>query len=275
LVVILGWVGGVAATPAFGQGSIEPDRPDVTNGAHLVDVGVLQFEIGGFYTRQSSIESRTGSPISMRFGVRDWVEAHVSLDGGVTVTDADRSVAGFGNVQIGVKIRLWSDSDGKSRLSLAPQVNVPTASVEKGLGTGQTDYVVAALTGFDIGSGAHLDVNYGMGAIGTQEGEPRFAQHQASASLSVAVGRLSPFFETFAVSRDRPDGERVVAVNVGGIYLVNPRLAVDGGVELGLTENAPSIAAFAGFSFALAGSRESPRSGSASNRRQTSRRRGR
>jgi len=29
---------------------IEPDRPDVTNGTHIVDIGLLQLEIGGLYT---------------------------------------------------------------------------------------------------------------------------------------------------------------------------------------------------------------------------------
>ena len=30
---------------------LEPDRPDVTNGTHIVDVGLLQIEFGGVYNR--------------------------------------------------------------------------------------------------------------------------------------------------------------------------------------------------------------------------------
>src|SRR5262249_40911243 len=39
--------------PQFGPvvDPIEPDRPDVTNGTHIVDVGLLQIEIGGQYAR--------------------------------------------------------------------------------------------------------------------------------------------------------------------------------------------------------------------------------
>ena len=29
------------------QDNLEPDRPDVTNGTHIVDVGLLQIEVGG------------------------------------------------------------------------------------------------------------------------------------------------------------------------------------------------------------------------------------
>lgn len=250
---------GSSARPAFGQDSIEPDRPDVTNGAHLVGVGVLQFEVGGLYTRQSAVERKTGSPIGVRFGVRDWIEARASLDGWVSSTDVESRATGFGNVQLGAKIRLWSESDGQSRLSLASNVNLPTASAEKGLGSGQTDFTLAALTGFDVGPIAHLDLNYVIGAIGSEAGESRFVQHLASASLSVSVGRWSPFFETFAISRDRPDGGAIVAVNTGALYLMNPRLALDGGVEFGLSEDSPSFAAFAGFSVAFGASRAASR----------------
>ena len=242
---------GLLAADASGQQPINPDRPDVTNSAHLVDAGTLQVEIGGIYTRQSTSEHRSGSPISLRLGLFDWIEARGSLDGGVTSSDSDRTVAGFGNVELGAKIRVWRDSAGNSLLAVAPQVNLPTASVEKGLGTGQFDYLLAALTGFDIGTRAHLDVNYAIGSIGVEDGEPRFAQHLASASLNTSIGRWSPFFETFMISRDRPEGSAIVALNTGTLYLLRPNFALDGGVELGISDAAPAVAAFAGFSFAL------------------------
>lgn len=32
----------LGAAPARAQETIEPDRPDVTNGTHIVDIGLLQ-----------------------------------------------------------------------------------------------------------------------------------------------------------------------------------------------------------------------------------------
>ena len=40
-----------SAPPAavVGVDPLEPDRPDVTNGTHIVDVGLLQLEFGAVY----------------------------------------------------------------------------------------------------------------------------------------------------------------------------------------------------------------------------------
>ena len=259
----------LSAAPVFAQEAIEPDRPDVTNGARLVGPRVVQFEVGGIYSRQSAEEHGTGSPIAVRVGVRDWIEARASWDGWISSTDAGSSVTGGGNIQLGAKIRIWPDATGQSRLSLLPTVNLPTASEEKGLGTGRTDFTLLALTGFDLGPSAHLDVNYGIGAIGSDRGGPRFVEHLASASLSASVGRWNPWGEAFVISRDHIEGSTVVGVTTGAIVLVNPRFALDGGVEFGVTEEAPSFAAFAGFSVALDRwrSEASRRSGRRSSRR--------
>ncbi|HMF96947.1 MAG TPA: hypothetical protein VKE96_21760, partial [Vicinamibacterales bacterium] len=56
----------VSATGATAQDQppeqIEPDRPDVTNGTHIVDIGLLQIEIGGLYTRASANERDGATP---------------------------------------------------------------------------------------------------------------------------------------------------------------------------------------------------------------------
>lgn len=119
--------------------TIEPDRPDVTNGTHIVEVGLLQIEMGWQFTRQTAIEHSFGTPITARVGLYDWLEARVGTDGLLTQTDENGRVVGIGNVQIGAKLRLWADPGGVPVLSILPTVNVPTASVEKGLGSGDAD----------------------------------------------------------------------------------------------------------------------------------------
>src|SRR5258708_332594 len=75
----------VLSATAHGQGlraphPIDPDRPDLTNSAHLVDVGFVQFEAGGIYTRESDDRTVSGSPLGIRFGVRDWIEVRFGFD---------------------------------------------------------------------------------------------------------------------------------------------------------------------------------------------------
>ena len=80
--------------------NLEPDRPDVTNGTHIVDVGLMQMEIGGVWNRSISQHS-SSTPTTMRIGLADWLEARISTDGFLSSTDASGSQRGIGNVQLG------------------------------------------------------------------------------------------------------------------------------------------------------------------------------
>src|SRR5262245_3717979 len=134
-------------------------------------------------------------------------------------------------------------------LSILPTVNLPTASATKNLGSGAADYTLTLLTGRDFGRHAHVDVNYGIGAIGAANGQPHFAQHLVSVSASAAVSdNWNPYVESFWLSRDEPDGGPVVGIDAGAIYELGARYALDGGAQFGLTSDAPAFAVFGGIS---------------------------
>ena len=228
---------------------IEPDRPDVTNGTHIVDVGLLQMEVGVQHARMGSSQRSVGTPLTVRVGVLEWLEARVSTDGFLYQTDTSSSVSGAGNVQVGAKVRLFADPGGIPVLSILPTVNLPVASVSKGLGSGDSDVTVTVLTGTDLGRTSHIDFNYGIGAIGAGQARPHFAQHLVSVSVSHSVTeQLSPYIEGFWFSRQDPDGGPVFSVDAGLTQAFTARLAVDGGVAVGLTHAAPDLAVFVGMS---------------------------
>jgi len=228
---------------------IEPDRPDVTNGTHIVDTGLLQLEIGGLYTHAGASRHALGTPFTARVGLFEWLEARLATDGLLTQIDGSSHVSGIGNVQIGAKLRLWADPGGIPVLSILPTVNVPTANAAKGLGSGTADYTLAILTGTDIGRHAHVDVNYGIGSIGAGDTDPHFVQHLVSVSASDAISdNWNPYLEAFWFSRQDVDGAAVTAVDAGAIYELGSRYALDGGVQIGVSRNAPAFAAFGGIS---------------------------
>jgi hypothetical protein len=234
---------------ARAQEAIEPDRPDVTNGTHIVDIGLLQIEVGGLFTRATPGQHTFGTPVTARVGLTEWLEARVGTDGVLTQTDGVTRQTGAGNTQLGAKLRLWADPGGVPVLSILPTINLPTASADKGLGSGDPDFTVAVLTGTDIGRHWHADVNYGVGAIGAGGGQPHFVQHLASVSVSVAATEnWNPYVETFWFSRQEAGGDHVAAMDAGGIYQLGTRFAVDGGVQIGLHGGPADIAAFGGFS---------------------------
>jgi len=89
-------------------------------------------------------------------------------------------------------------------------------------------------------------------AVTADGGASHFVQHLASTSLGLTVTEhWNPYFEMFAISRNRPDGSPVVGIDTGTLYVIGPRLALDGGVQVGLTEDATAFSAFAGFSVAV------------------------
>jgi hypothetical protein len=233
-----------AQTPA----QIQPDRPDVTNGAQLLDKGRVQLEIGGILTRDAPATD-FASPFTIRVGVFDWLEARTGGDGLLLRAGNGGRESSFGNVQLGAKVRLIDEPGHAPRLSILPAVNIPTAAASRGFGSGAADYTATLLTGTDVGRRAHVDVNYGIGSIGAGGGAPHFVQHVASISASVtATPRWSPYLEAFAFSREEPRGRASASLDGGAIDFVSPTLALDGGVQVGLSRGAPDVAVFAGLS---------------------------
>src|SRR5262249_30116788 len=202
----------VDAIPPAAAQPLEPDRPDVTNGTHIVDIGLLQIEVGVLFSKASGERRNLGTPMTARVGLTDWLEMRVGGDGWLVARDPQGHQSGIGNVQLGMKLRLWADPGGIPVLSILPTVNLPTASEAKGFGSGQADVTVAVLTGTDIRTRGHVDVNYGVGLIGAGTGASRFAQHLISVSASAEIpGPVTPYLEAFWISRQDPDGGSVVA----------------------------------------------------------------
>ena len=231
------------------QEALEPDRPDVTNGTHIVGTGLLQIEFGGLFTRAAGSASAFGSPFTARVGVLEWLEARIGTDGLLTQVDDSGRVSGIGNTQLGAKLRLWADPGGVPVLSILPTINLPTASADKGLGSGVADYTLVMLTGTDIGRHAHVDVNYGIGAIGSGGEQAHFIQHLFSVSASDAISdNWNPYVEVFWFSRQDIGGTGVTSIDGGAIYQLGTRYAIDGGLQFGVTANAPRFAVFGGLS---------------------------
>src|SRR5258708_14172736 len=83
---------------------IEPDRPDVTNGTHIVDIGLLQIEIGGLYTHTGPRQHAGGTPFTARVGLFDWPEARIRTHGFMKQTHGFSSGTGNVHAEIGAKL---------------------------------------------------------------------------------------------------------------------------------------------------------------------------
>jgi outer membrane putative beta-barrel porin/alpha-amylase len=240
-----------AQTPGV-EMPINPDRPDLTNSPRLVDPGIVQIEAGVIRTRQDAGHHAFSSPIVARIGVRDWLEAQVGDDGLLVETEMGERATGIGNVRLGAKVRLLADSTNVGRFTILPQASLPAARGARQLGSGDPDYTLTFMTGADVGSRAHIDTNYTIGAIGSGGGRAHFVQHVLSGSMSVALtGQSSAYFEGFGISRQEAGGRAMTAIDTGVIYTIGTYMAVDGGIEAGVSGDAPAFAVFGGVSVAL------------------------
>ena len=236
--------------------AIQPDRPDVTNGTRIVPTGIVQLEIGGLYSRTGPGATAANSPLTVRVGLTDWIEARIGTDGLTTQNISGSGATGFGNVQLAAKLRLWAEPGGAPVLSILPTINLPTADASRGLGSGDADYTVAVLTGTDFLRRGHVDINYGIGAIGAGQGRPHFVQHLLSASVSEAVtDRWNPYIELFWFSRSDIDGTSVTSLDTGVIYELGSHFAIDGGVQFGVGGPSTDFGAFGGVSMIVGGRR--------------------
>jgi hypothetical protein len=228
---------------------IDADRPHVGTGTHVVPRGEVQFELGGHYQHFGRLWTY-GSPVLMRIGVSDRVEARFSSDGFVGLSDQTRTARSAGNIQAGAKVRLFGDRE-EPWLSILPVVNFGVADREEGLGTGGNDVTLTLLAGAALSERAHVEANLGIGNLGASNGA-RFAQQLVTGAVTHQTTRmLTTYVECAWWSGLDAGGDRVSFVDYGVIYALTPRMLVDGGAFTGLTDATADYGLFAGLSFVI------------------------
>jgi len=236
------------ASSAPAPDQIDADRPHVGTGAYVVAPGQVQVELGGQWQHAGEVRS-FASPVLVRIGLADRVEARVASDGLLTRDAPAAYERGIGNTQLGVKIRLLGGAD-EPYLSVMPAVSLGLASRDKGLGSGESDATVTLLAGHALGRRLHGEVNYGIGGIGDPAG--RFAQHLLTgAVVHQSTPRLQSYVEAAWWSRQARGGRAVSFIDYGVIFALVPRVLVDAGAFTGVTKATPDYGLFTGLSFAV------------------------
>ncbi len=231
-------------SPEDVENELNPDRPDVTNGTHIVPLALAQLEFGGQYSRVHEGEE-LGTPVALRVGLLEWLEGRIEADAlSVSAAQAGgtlpaRTQTAFGGVGLGAKLRLWGKPGWPPVVDLMPDLTLPVG------GQPGTAFSLRIATGTDFKEHYHLDLNYGIGTVASDRA--RFTQHLLSASASREVGpHASPYAELYWYSADQASGRPWLSSDAGLVYTLSARYAVDGGIEIGLTAAAPRPSVFGG-----------------------------
>ncbi len=233
---------------------IKPSRPSVANPAEIHKPGVLQLEYGyDANFRSRDVRTEQTAPLALRFAASSRLLLELGLDTFKSETDAEtrERETGVGAARIGVQVVALKDTERHPALAFAYYLKLPTASEEKGLGTGRYDHKFMFLLSKQVGK-FDLDFNGAYLNHGSEDAEGRESGGQGAFSFSREFENRFGF--TGEVS-----GQSLDEVQPRGVYAlaaltrkVNRRLQLDGGVRVGLTPDAPRGGVFAGMTVGVA-----------------------
>jgi hypothetical protein len=231
---------------------IVPARPTFSNPAEFQRPGVLQLEYGfNGNWRAPGGSSEVDTPLALRFAVSRRLLLEFDGDTPLSQVSDGARTTGAGDTQLGVQGVLEHESKTRPGLALAYYIKLPTASAERGLGTGRVDHFLIALV-----SKTTRKTTVDFNAIYLLAGRTTDAGHASSAQAALAVtqavtrrfgvqGELSGF--------TRNDAQPGAMFTLGVVtYQVNRRLVFDAGLRAGLTHEAPRVGAVAGLTVGVA-----------------------
>jgi hypothetical protein len=246
-------------TPASQLRDLNPDRPTVTEGPFTVDAGHLQIESSFIeYTHDVTAGTRTDAfdvlPTNLRVGVLTNFELDFVLDpyqnSLTTGVEAAGRQQGFGDIDLRAKLNFLGNDGGPFAVGLLPFVKLPAGAagisnhhVEAGLifPVGMNlpaGFSIQAMAEFDLDRDA---ANTGYGVDST---ESIVLQKSITEALGVYV-------EGVGIAPIQTGRTFQAFVDIGGSLTLSPNIALDAGVNIGISRSAPDFTVFSGITFRI------------------------
>jgi Putative MetA-pathway of phenol degradation len=239
-----------AFTSSLYAQEVTPDRPSVSDSAFTVAPGTFQLENGLSYSkgaeRRSAVELLGRIGLTPNLELRLGGEPVVRLKNGVDET-------GFGDIELGAKYRVLDEQGAAPAVAFLPFVKLPTA--DRPIGSEKTDFGLALILSKPLPADFTADFNIGVAALGQGNSDYR---GQGYTSLSIGRtfnSRLTAYGEVFYRTKAERGGPQTLGADVGIIYLVTQRVALDFAVERGLNSRADDYAFRAGVTILLGDAR--------------------
>jgi hypothetical protein len=246
------------ATPNDLLRDLSTDRPDLTESPYTVDAGHVQLEMDLVaYARDDEGDTRAQSwgvaPINLKLGLTPSadlqiiVETHRHDRATDFKTDIRVDASGFGDVTVRLKRNLWGNDAGATAFALMPFVKIPTADDDIGNGAVEGGLILPLAIGLPSG--------FGFGVMGEvdwledSDGEGHHAEWVGTATVGRDVaGPFGAFVEIAAAARPEREGDTIATFDVGVTAALSANAQLDGGVLLGITDEADDRAFFLGLS---------------------------
>lgn len=190
-------------------------------------------------------------PLSFGVKLHPRLTVEIGLDTFIsTKAPATPRVTGVGDMSLTADILVVEEGRRNPSLSFLYTATIPTASVEKDLGSGRVDHLILAALSKELGEDGK------NGTIGAQFG-PNFAGRKGASGF-VTSGRLSLTYEYEfengfgyggeVAGQTRAEDDPSEAVTTHALtYKFNDRYSMEAGLLVGLTSNAPRVGFFTSF----------------------------
>src|SRR5579864_9365968 len=117
-----------------------PNRPTVTNPAHVTQYGVLELEYGWDRLWPEEGIHQTSIGGLLKFGMLCDIELRWNTTSLLSQTDAGGTSRTFGDNWLGTEIRVHRQTTRLPTMAFGYAFKIPSASTENGLGTGRVDH---------------------------------------------------------------------------------------------------------------------------------------
>jgi hypothetical protein len=229
-----------------------PSRPTVSNATDTTQCGAVELEYGWERQWVSASTHQTDVSGGLRLGLTPSLDFHWASTDFLSMVSPGADHSGFGDSWVGLKYRFSRQSKHVPSFGAFYQAKVPSANDKNGMGTGQVDHAISFLASKNIGR-VHLDFN----VIEVLAGRPIISgfDHNTGSALSCWVPvskKLTLVVEGHGSNELNQATPGFASALTGMTYKVNPRLFLDGGIDSGITPNAPGERVFVGITYAVA-----------------------
>ena len=245
------WMGKQTGCYADSIGA-NPNRPTVSNPAHVTQYGVLEVEYGWDHLWPEQGIRQTSIGGLLKFGLLCDIELRWNTTSFLSEIDASGAHRTFGDNWLGTEIRFHRQTTRLPTMAFNYAFKIPSASTKNGLGTGRVDH------SFTFGASENIahfnfDFNFTQFLVGRPGASGCDQNRQLALAFSHAIhGRLQfagEFYGDTQLNKTTPG----FASSLWALtYTVIPRLVIDAGFEAGLTSGGPHRHAFFGATYSIA-----------------------
>jgi len=239
------------AAVAAAEAPICTDRPAKANAVCTVPDGRIQLESSAAQWSRTTSGGATAKVLSLgstviKYGIGGSSDVQVGFAPYVRVEAGGGATSGVGDVTVRYKQRPTSDN-APVQFALIPFVKLPTA--KRGIGNGKVEGGMAAPVSFGLG-GITATLGPEVDLLADGDGAGRHVALVNLINLSGAVApRLTLAGELWSNVNFDPAGTvKQASADAALAYVVDERLQLDGGVNLGLTRDTADVELYAGIS---------------------------